>query len=351
MGLDEWCKLLKIHKLIEKPHRHIVETLGAFQYGDTFSIIFPLAEFSLEGYFQREKSFKAGYTWDQMEGLASGLAFLHGLRDDDADDGLKRKGKTDPIIIAYHLDLKPDNILIINGIFQIADFGLSTVKNRISTKLDDSGSGDASNRGYMAYAPPEQVRFGCKPAASHDIWSLGAIFSEMATHDIRPSGKAYSSIGEYRKNRMLDEVMLGYGLNCFHNNSELKEAVRSQHDTLSKTIRNNLNSNDPDGLWQANFYKTRFFDLINQMLDNQPTARGTAAHVKYTLKSLRTEANERRRSSTLSQQGNQWASSFRTIWEQADTGELQSDYGIQPQTLYLYVYCFWPETHYINTAL
>lgn len=313
-----------------------MEIFGAFQYGETFSIISPLAEHSLEGYFQSEKSFTSDYVWAQMQGLAAGLAYLHGLRGDVVDDTKgKQKTNYNYIIIAYHLDLKPENILIVNAKFQIADFGLSTIKNKLAIKSYDSDSDDSWNRGYMIYSPPELLTSKREHYAAHDLWSLGAIFSEMATHDLHPTSKAYRSIYQYRKNRQLDTQGYGFGSRCFHNQTELKEAVRSQHRALLDAALKN--SDNADQLWQRNFYPKFFFELISRMLDMDPTKRGTADQAAKTLEHLRTDTNERQKSPSHARRVDQWTPSFKTVWEQVDRGELQRAYEIWPETLYLYV--------------
>ena len=325
-----------------------METFGAFQYGHTFSIIFPLAERSLEDYFEQEKTFPSEHIWAQMRGLAQGLAFLHGLRDDNVDKttGKKKEGS---IIIAYHLDLKPENILITNGTFQIADFGLSTIKSKIANNPHDEDSGAASTEGYRVYAPPEHDRPGKKYYGAHDLWSLGAIFSEMATHDIRPTGKARESVLNYRTDLQFESGPLQTGVRRFHIEGKLKTAVSVQHHKLEKAAQNQGSLDRPDQQWQKWFYQSTFFVLLRKMLDRNPRSRGTAAYVAKTLEKFSMEPSE---SSILRGQSDQGPPGSLTIWEHVDTMMLQKDYDIPSETFYLYVPCR-PDTHItpVDTAL
>ena len=73
-----------------------------------------------------------------------------------------------------HQDLKPQNILLKEGILKISDWGLSKVSTISGTSLLG---------GYTPlYAAPEQIskKFGKKDART-DIWQLGVIFYEIVT--------------------------------------------------------------------------------------------------------------------------------------------------------------------------
>ena len=74
-----------------------------------------------------------------------------------------------------HEDIKPDNILIHNGIYKIADFGLSSF-------LEAGKSAGKMRRGTLKYMAPEKlIRKGYVGDVSSDIYSLGLVLFEAAT--------------------------------------------------------------------------------------------------------------------------------------------------------------------------
>lgn len=77
-----------------------------------------------------------------------------------------------------HRDIKPDNILLHNKVFKIADFGLAKIVDRLQTN-------NISTRGTPLYIAPELVR---KEAASAkvDMWSLGIILYRMMYNSAYP---------------------------------------------------------------------------------------------------------------------------------------------------------------------
>lgn len=333
---------MQIHKLIGNPHPHIIETLGAFQYGNTFSIIFPLAEKNLHDYLLEETPFTSDYLWKQMRGISEGLAYLHGLQDDGFDEKTndrKKEKQKDSTYMAYHLDLKPENILILNGKMKIADFGLSKVNSKLLYEQNKSDSNSRGNEGgYRAYAPPEYMSMGSKHYAGHDIWSLGAIFSEVATHDIRltesETNRGKASVVQYRKERQIDEGHLLVRSYCFHDNSKLKKSVHVQHKLILRAARDKKSAGDTE-LWQSIFYQDGFLELITQMLAQDPTKRGTARYVAETLGTLLviTEENQKKESSHLRYP----LQVSPNIWDEAQSGKLQNDYSKPINTLFLYI--------------
>jgi hypothetical protein len=75
-----------------------------------------------------------------------------------------------------HRDIKPQNILLKEGIPKISDWGLSKLTEESKT------STTASTALSIYYAAPEQIskKFGAKDEQT-DIWQLGAVFYELVT--------------------------------------------------------------------------------------------------------------------------------------------------------------------------
>jgi len=72
-----------------------------------------------------------------------------------------------------HQDLKPDNILISNGIAKIGDFGLSTHVDSFS-----------SVKGSCKYCSPESIgpaeKYDCMKG---DVWSFGVVICELVLRE------------------------------------------------------------------------------------------------------------------------------------------------------------------------
>jgi serine/threonine protein kinase len=79
-----------------------------------------------------------------------------------------------------HRDIKPDNIMIRkDGLVKLLDFGLAKIKDKQNQALTSTKPGTLL--GTIGYMSPEQAQ--CEPStdARADIFSLGAVFYEMAT--------------------------------------------------------------------------------------------------------------------------------------------------------------------------
>jgi serine/threonine protein kinase len=92
----------------------------------------------------------------EVVGLADALAELHSDKNG---------------IYMMHCDIKPDNILIHNRTFKIADFGLTRFKE------SDETSKTTWYLGTALYSPPEKEG---TMGRGRDVWALGCVFLEIA---------------------------------------------------------------------------------------------------------------------------------------------------------------------------
>ncbi|KAG8069687.1 hypothetical protein GUJ93_ZPchr0006g44746 [Zizania palustris] len=86
-----------------------------------------------------------------------------------------------------HLDVKPDNIYIRNGVYKLGDFGCATLINR-SLAIEDGDS---------RYMPPEMLNEKYEHLDKVDIFSLGATIYELIRGTQLPdSGPQFTSLRE-----------------------------------------------------------------------------------------------------------------------------------------------------------
>ncbi len=91
-----------------------------------------------------------------VKNLASALQYLH------------EKG-------IVHRDVKPNNIMQVNGQWKLTDFGIS----RILNNCNGSDTSPTNQVGTIAYAPPEAYKG--KISLAWDLWSLGVVIAEILT--------------------------------------------------------------------------------------------------------------------------------------------------------------------------
>ncbi|RYP46351.1 hypothetical protein DL768_007414 [Monosporascus sp. mg162] len=119
-------------------------------------------------------------------GLADALGRIHNFNFED--DGLEFSR------IGYHHDLRPANILVCDGKFVIADFGLSKLKP------DDQSSRTILRGGQDDYLGPEHFNYEQWVSGSVgrqlDVWAFGCILAEIATFIER------KDVREFREKRM-----------------------------------------------------------------------------------------------------------------------------------------------------
>ena len=215
------AEMTTIKKFIQsaKTHENIATTIASLEWGNTYSLFFDLAKCNLWEYFKEngdtvrtleEKRIIFGRTI----GLAGALAYLH----DDL-----YLASTGEQLQCYHLDLKPQNILVFeeNGdeLWKISDFGISQIKrippNRshaesehhisfldriFKSKIPDPSSGVDNSRYGGTYAAPEAKEKSDTVTRKSDVWSLACIVTLVLTFLHKQS----QGIAQFQKSRARD---------------------------------------------------------------------------------------------------------------------------------------------------
>lgn len=136
---------------------HIISIIELDRFED---YIYVVSDFADGGSLENRFANSRGRASSPAEAVKITLEILTGL------DHLHKKG-------FVHRDIKPDNILIVNGYYCLADFG---VTREIKTHSKATGTA-----GTMVFMPPEA--FEKKPFVTPqtDIWSVGVILQRLLT--------------------------------------------------------------------------------------------------------------------------------------------------------------------------
>jgi serine/threonine protein kinase len=161
-------------------HPHIIRFLGAYSKGDKVSILLsPVAETTLAVWLDKCLIEKHGGLTDtvvKMFGcLVSSVRYLHEQR---------------PVV--KHMDIKPQNILVMYGDSDmphviLSDFGISS--------SEDTNEGQSLKPLTRKYVAPETSSRNLRERSA-DIWSLGCVFLEMLTVGLSESNPLWLDFRE-----------------------------------------------------------------------------------------------------------------------------------------------------------
>ena len=182
----EWRKLYReVETLQKRRHLSIIPLLASYyletvESGDelkTLHLIFPWAEMDLASWMvgphvpgnleECTRKERQAYLYRSICTLVSGVSYLH-----------RAIGGT----VTAHHDLKPRNILLVDGELKIADLG----RSHLRPIIEGSATEGASELGTYEYQPPEywkgdgsraQMRHG----RAFDVWAMACIIIELAT--------------------------------------------------------------------------------------------------------------------------------------------------------------------------
>ena len=232
----DWEKLLREVRTLRRRqnHPHIINLLAAYQQEidesglpvKTLHLLFPWAEQDLKEWMNERstpsnvrslsRKERQDFLYRCIYSLVSGLCYLHS----------EIEGT-----IATHHDLKPGNVLWVDGELKIADFGHSHLRSVI----EGSRTEGKSEVGTYEYQPPEYwnddgSRSETKPGRDLDIWAMSCIILELLVLVIYDwqSGElarfARERHDDQNPNRKRTERYLANDDYSFHNSLEVVRA-------------------------------------------------------------------------------------------------------------------------------
>jgi serine/threonine protein kinase len=132
--------------------RNVMPVLDQGEYGDSWVLVMPRAEMSLEDWFAQHGQFNVEDLIPILSDIAAGLADIGGA--------------------LVHRDLKPGNVLLLNGTWTLADFGIARYAE--ATTAPDTRKHNMTPQ----YAAPEQWRAE-HATAQTDVYAFGVIGYEL----------------------------------------------------------------------------------------------------------------------------------------------------------------------------
>uniref|UniRef100_A0A8C9T6Y9 non-specific serine/threonine protein kinase n=1 Tax=Scleropages formosus TaxID=113540 RepID=A0A8C9T6Y9_SCLFO len=186
------CREYRIHK--ELDHPRIVKLYDYFSLDtDSFCTVLEYCEGNdLDFYLKQHKLMSEKEGRSIIMQIVSALKYLNDIRP--------------PII---HYDLKPGNILLVNGTacgeIKITDFGLSKIMDDDSYNSVDGMELTSQGAGTYWYLPPECFVVGKEPpkiSNKVDVWSVGVIFYQCL-YGRKPFGHNQSQQDILQENTIL----------------------------------------------------------------------------------------------------------------------------------------------------
>lgn len=178
-------------------HPNIMELHAAFCRGNELSLLMPLAECDLSKILKGVKSIP-GLTSDMelisaLWRLASGLRAVHEYHFESSNE---RR-------IGCHYDIKPANILCMDGRLVLSDFGLSRLheeEHGSQTTFQDIDGDYVAPECLTCEVNDEKQRVG-RPS---DVWSLGCVLCEILVFMTGPRSQGPQRVEKFWQDRRVE---------------------------------------------------------------------------------------------------------------------------------------------------
>ncbi|KAI1453403.1 hypothetical protein F4805DRAFT_377169 [Annulohypoxylon moriforme] len=212
----------------------------------TWNILLEYGEEDLEEFFASQRNYPPNLNpetiqfWNSLANVAQALDSMHNL-------DLERENGRHDCFSGWHCDLKPDNILRVDGEFKLADFGFAKFK----PKNPGGVPKQYITGGTETYGAPECDRARLDPTISVsqaiDTWSFGCVLSVSATWVILgyQGVRAYDELRRLAIKKLRERKEKGENTtvpaadDAFHNGVEVLPEVTDWHRYLRKVLRVN----------------------------------------------------------------------------------------------------------------
>ncbi|RDW60992.1 hypothetical protein BP6252_12375 [Coleophoma cylindrospora] len=304
-GLREQDKMVRC--LANYSHQNVPSSHNDETPQTTYNIVLEFGDLDLDDYFSArqppvfETEVKA--FWSDLFGVGAALQGLHNLKIGNGALVQEYHGLVSQYTASanlsnfnsWHADVKPENILSINGKFKLADPGFA----HFAKKESNNDFPKAVIRGGTeTYGAPEHRSSEIKAVyQSIDIWSFGCVLSMAATwvvlgyqgvrqfdHLRRKAVREFAQ-GQHRPRVLLEDTGLDLAeeesRDCFHNGHEVLPQVKSWHEYLRSAVR------------KSDKVTSRVLDLVDQrMLLSCATSRVSAAQLCVELSDVAKQASD-----------------------------------------------------------
>jgi len=172
-------ELLFVERLAIASSRNVVPQLDSGDYRGYIFIVMPLADYSLEHTLQVSGSLPIQQVEEVARDIATALSDI----------------QTEVV----HRDIKPGNILFLDGRWQLSDFGIA--------RYVASATAPETRKHSLSpeYSAPERWQHGTATVAS-DIYSLGITLYECLTGDVPFVGKEFDDFGRQHLHDVAPQV-------------------------------------------------------------------------------------------------------------------------------------------------
>ncbi|KAF7556415.1 hypothetical protein G7Z17_g1481 [Cylindrodendrum hubeiense] len=277
-----------VSRIKGRASENIITLLALYYWRESVHYVFPFVESSLysvlrEGHFQDQSPHSLlrlpdHWLWDQMVGVARALSAIHTGIDNPFSEN---EGK----VIAFHFDLKPDNILVTaDRKLKITDFGQSVIE----LVNDDEERSTSFMPGDIKYnAPESRLDKDARRSSSdeprniqvllnYDVWSLACIMVEvlifiLADPSQRGTEKNELQAFDEELNAEKPEVVF-FGVN------DVKTCVSQKVDSIAERF---INRHPSDEVHEEYISSVR--ELIHEMFRHNKALRPQSERVKECL--------------------------------------------------------------------